>query len=266
MGWRGTGSRLGLSRGLSEPARPRDRPKISDTFSPKPHTDSAGGDTENIFFLFLPPHPPTSLPAWLPPPPPALAPPSPAACPCPTPSSVPWGWGAEGGREGGWARRPGRLGLCPSHLLNSQGHPQEAGPGWQKRSASWAHDATLSLWHFPPACHLGGLVGFSGQAVIQSPVLPQGRQWALYPRAPRGGVMGQEYARADASVCPLRSLLLQAQVPSPSPPTPAVLWVPEQTDLISGNGGQCRVRDSKTSSLSSRFQLARGVGAANPHL
>ena len=50
--WGGTDSRLGRSRGLSEPARPRDRPKISDTFSPKPHTDSAGGDTENIFFLF----------------------------------------------------------------------------------------------------------------------------------------------------------------------------------------------------------------------
>lgn len=38
--WGGTDSRLGRSRGLSEPARPRDRPKISDTFSPKPHTDS----------------------------------------------------------------------------------------------------------------------------------------------------------------------------------------------------------------------------------
>lgn len=95
--WGGTDSRLGRSRGLSEPARPRDRPKISDTFSPKPHTDSAGGDTENIFFLFLPPHPPTSLPARLPPPAPALAPPYPAACPCrlplPRSPSVPWGWG-----------------------------------------------------------------------------------------------------------------------------------------------------------------------------
>ena len=117
----GTGSRLGLSRGLSEPARPRDRPKISDTFSPKPHTDSAGGDTENIFFLFLPPHPPTSLPARLPPPPPALAPPSPAACPCPAPSSVPWGGGAGVGGRGTGRGSPGRLGLCPSHLLGFRG-------------------------------------------------------------------------------------------------------------------------------------------------
>lgn len=166
--WGGTDSRLGPSRGLLEPARPRDRPKISDTFSPKPHTDSAGGDTENIFFLFLPPHPPTSLPARLPPPPPALAPPYPAACPCPAPSSVPWGWGA-----GDWAGRPGTPGSLPLPFAGLPWlRPREAGQGWQKRSVSWAHDATLSLWHFPPSCHLrrgGGwwlLVESSGRTVV----------------------------------------------------------------------------------------------------
>lgn len=127
----GTGSRLGPSRGLSEPARPRDCPKISDTFSPKPHTDSAGGDTENIFFLFLPPYPPTSLPALLPPPPPpSLLPPLP-----PTPARLPpwcpgaW-WGRRGGKGAGRGG-PGRLGLCPSHSLgfccSSPGRPGKAG-------------------------------------------------------------------------------------------------------------------------------------------
>lgn len=102
--WGGTGSRLGLSRGLSEPARPRDRPKISDTFSPKPHTDSAGGDTENIFFLFLPPHPPTSLPARLPPPlPPSLLPPLPPA-PAWLPPWCPRAGGQGGGGLGGAAQ------------------------------------------------------------------------------------------------------------------------------------------------------------------
>lgn len=120
--WGGTGSRLGLSRGLSEPARPRDRPKISDTFSPKPHTDSAGGDTENIFFLFLPPHPPHL--------PPSPAPSSPSrprsSLPCllPLPGSLLGALGLGGGWwwEGGWAgrlRTPGSL--CPSHLLGFRG-------------------------------------------------------------------------------------------------------------------------------------------------
>ena len=200
----GTDSRLGRSRGLSEPARPRDRPKISDTFSPKPHTDSAGGDTENIFFLFLPPHPPTSLPAWLPPPPPALAPPSPAACPCPAPSSVPWGWGAGGGGEGGWAGRARTPGSLPRPFAGLPClRPREAGQGWQKRSVSWAHDATLSLWHFSPSCHLGGLVESSGRAVVhggQFPYLLRVGSGGLYPRPPRRGVTAQGYATADATV------------------------------------------------------------------
>lgn len=249
MGWGGTGSRLGLSRGLSEPARPRDRPKISDTFSPKPHTDSAGGDTENIFFLFLPPHPPHL--------PPSLAPSSPSrprsSLPCrlPLPSSLLGalglgGGGAEGGWEGGWARRPGRLGLCPSHLLNFQGDSREAGQGWQKRSASWAQDATLSLWPFPPSCHLGALIGFSGQAAVQSLVLPQGRQWELYPREPRGGGMGQEYARADASLGPC--LAFSCKVPSTSPCLPQWSFGSRSKQIyLVGRG-------SKTSSLSSCLQ------------
>lgn len=167
----GTGSRLGLSRGLSEPARPRDRPKISDTFSPKPHTDSAGGDTENIFFLFLPPHPPHL--------PPSPAPSSPSrprsSLPCrlPLPGSLfgALGLGGGGGWEGGWAGRPRTPGSLPLPFAGLPWlHPQEAGQGWQKRSVSWAHDATLSLWHFSPSCHLGGLVGFSGQAVWFSEV------------------------------------------------------------------------------------------------
>lgn len=152
---KGHGSRLGQSRGLSEPARPRDRPKISDTFSPKPHTDSAGGDTENIFFLFLPPYPPTSLPARLPPPPPALAPPSPAACPCPAPSSVPWGWGGGDGwgRLGGavqdaWVSAPP---ICWAFVAPSPGGRAELA----EVSVLGSVMPTLSLWRFPLCCHLG---------------------------------------------------------------------------------------------------------------
>lgn len=238
--WGGTDSRLGRSRGLSEPARPRDRPKISDTFSPKPHTDSAGGDTENIFFLFLPPHPPTSLPARLPPPPPALAPPYPAACPCPAPSSVPWGWGA-----GDWAGRSGTPGSLPLPFAGLPWlRPREAGQGWQKRSVSWAHDATLSLWHFPPSCHLrrgagGGywLSPLAGLWFPEASLCTSSGQAVRAVSTSSQGWLDRAGIRQSRShyLHPALSLYLRVKVDSSSPCLPQpVLRSQEQTGLTSG--------------------------------
>lgn len=56
--------------------------------------------------------------------------------------------GGRGTGRGG----PGRLGLCPSHLLGFRDSiPWEAGHGWQRRSVSWPRDAnpfSLALFSF----------------------------------------------------------------------------------------------------------------------
>lgn len=155
------------------------------------------------FFFSLPTPPPPSQPASLLPLPPSLLPPLP-----PAPAQLPpWCPGAGGRRVGGrgsWARRPGAPGSLPLPFAGLPWlHPREARQGWQKRSVSWAHDATLSLWHFPPSSRLGGLAQFSGQAVIQlRPVSGTSPEQAMgaVPRAPRGGVMEQECAGADVTV------------------------------------------------------------------
>ena len=129
-------------------------PKYPTHFLPNRTLTPQAGTRKIFSFFFSLPTPPTSLPAWLPPPPPALAPPSPAACPCPAPSSVPWGWGGwwlGGGRTGRGG--PGRLGLCPSHLLGFRGsipgRPGRAGRG----QCPGLHDAnpfSLALSPFQP--------------------------------------------------------------------------------------------------------------------
>ena len=78
-------------------------------------------------------------------------------CRLPLPGSL---LGALGLGGGGWAGRPGTPGSLPLPFAGLPWlRPREAGQGWQKRSVSWAHDATLSLWRFSPSCHLRGAGG-----------------------------------------------------------------------------------------------------------
>lgn len=119
------------------------------------------------FFFSLPTPPPPSQPGSLLPLPPSLLPPLPPA-PARLPPRCPGaggrrvvGGGLGGAAQDAWVSLP--LPFAGLRWL----HPGEAGQGWQKRSVSWAYDATLSLWHFPPSCHLRVLVEFSGQAVVE---------------------------------------------------------------------------------------------------